>query len=115
MATPDRKLPDDPLAFIQTCVRGRRILWTYHVNMRLSARFIPRQTILDAVNTYETVEAYPQDKYLPSYLVLAHAGTEPFHVLFAADLKGNNVRVATAYRPSRDDWADDLKTRRTPQ
>ena len=45
-----------------------------HVNMRLAGRFIRRDTILDAVETFELVEAYPDDKYLPSYLVLGRTG-----------------------------------------
>ena len=61
-----RKVPADPLRFIQECVRNRRVLWTYHVNMRLSGRFIRRgEAILDAVESYEIIEAYPGDKYLP--------------------------------------------------
>ncbi len=39
--------------------------------MRLQGRFISRQHILDAVDTYEVIESYPEDKYLPSYLVYA--------------------------------------------
>lgn len=115
MKPPDRKLPDDPLRFIQACIRSRRVLWTYHVNMRLRGRFIPRKAILDAVERYEIVEAYPGDKYLPSYLVLARFTGEAFHVLFAADLEGDNVRVVTAYRPGADEWEHDLKTRRGPR
>ena len=107
-----RKLPADPLRFIQECVRNRRVLWTYHVNMRLKGRFIPREAILDAVDSYEIIEAYPEDKYLPSYLILARSAGEASHVLFAADLEGANVRVVTAYRPTEGDWEDDLKTRR---
>ena len=57
--------------------------WSYRVNMRLVGRFIPREAILDAVETFELVEAYPDDKYLPSYLVLGRAGTDAFHALFA--------------------------------
>lgn len=111
----DRKVPNDPLAFIQRCVRERRIFWTYHVNMRLAQRYIARQAILDAVDGYELVEAYPQDKYLPSCLVLAkHAGSA-FHVLFAIDIEGNNIRIVTAYRPSLEEWQPDLRTRRTPK
>jgi hypothetical protein len=60
------------------------------VNLRLKGRFVLRQTILDAVDSYEIVESYPDDKYLPSYLVLARL----------------------TYRPSLDEWEDDLKTRR---
>ena len=113
MKPPDRKPLDDPLRFIQACIRSRRVLWTYHVNMRLRGRFIPRKAILDAVESYEIVEAYPEDKYLPSYLVLARFTGEAFHVLFAADLDGGNVRVVTAYGPSESEWKNDWKTRRT--
>jgi hypothetical protein len=81
--------------------------------MRLAGRFIPRESILAAVATFELVEAYPDDKYLPSYLVLGRGGTDAFHVLFAADLEGDNVRVVTAYRPDAAEWQDDLKTRRS--
>ncbi|MBI4608966.1 MAG: DUF4258 domain-containing protein [Candidatus Rokubacteria bacterium] len=92
-------------------VRGR-IFWTYHVNMRLAGRFIPREAILAAVDTYQLVEAYPDDKYLPSYLLLARHGEEAFHVLLAVDVEGDNVRVVTSYRPDPDEWQPDLKTRR---
>ena len=54
--------------------------------MRLAGRFIPREAILGAVTTYELVETYPDDKYLPSYLILARHGSDAFHVLFATDV-----------------------------
>jgi len=53
----------EPLVFIQDCVRARRIIWTYHVNMRLKERFIPREWIIASVNGYELIESYPRDKY----------------------------------------------------
>jgi len=100
----DHRLPEDPIAFIQACVRRGKIFWTYHVNMRLADRFIPRDAILAAVETYELVEAYPDDKYLPSYLVLAQYRSDSFHVLFAADVEGDNVRVVTSYRSDPKKW-----------
>jgi hypothetical protein len=109
----ERSLPADPIRFIQDCIRRGRLLWTYHVNMRLAGRFIPRESVLAAVDTFELVEAYPHDKYLPSYLILGRVGTDAFHVLFAADVEGDNVRVVTAYRPDAAEWEDDLKTRRS--
>jgi hypothetical protein len=81
--------------------------------MRLRGRFISRRTILEAVAFYEIVESYPDDKYLPSYLVLARSGDTAIHVLFATDVDADNVRVVTAYRPSPDEWETDMKTRRT--
>jgi len=101
---------EDPLQFIKRCLRERKILWTYHVNMRLERRHITRDEILDAVDSYEIIEAYPEDKYLPSYLIL---GAESFHVLFAVDLEGDSVRVVTSYRPDPHEWEPGFRTRRT--
>ena len=109
----DGRIPNNPVTFIQDCVRGRRILWTYHVHLRVQGRVVARQTILDAVDSYEIVESYPDDRYLPSYLVLGQLAGEVVHVLFATDVQGDNVRVITVYRPSPDEWEGDLKTRRT--
>jgi hypothetical protein len=80
--------------------------------MRLAGRSIPREAILAAVTTYELVEAYPDDKYFPSYLTLARHGPDTFHVLFSTDVKGDNVRVVTSYRPDPGEWQVDLKARR---
>ncbi len=108
----ERLVPDDPLEFIKQCVRGRKIYWTFHVTMRLRGRYIPRRTILESVESYEVIDAYPSDKYLPSYLVFCRHEGSVFHALFAADVQGKNVRLVTAYRPSEEEWEPDLKTRR---
>ena len=102
-------VPDDPLEFIQRCVRERKVLWTYHVNMRLEGRHINRGDILGAVDTYSIVESYPEDKYLPSYLVLARG---EFHVLIAVDVEERNVRIVTAYRPDPEEWEEGFMSRR---
>jgi hypothetical protein len=80
--------------------------------MRLHGRHLTRQDILAAVSTYEIIEAYPEDKYLPSYLVLAENYGVGFHVLFATDIENDNIRVVTAYRPDLEEWEPDLRTRR---
>ena len=107
-----RRLPDDPIRFIQERIRRRSVLWTYHVKMRLAGRFIPREAILASVDQYELVEAYPEDKYLPSYLLLGRHESGAFHVLFAVDVEGDSVRVVTSYRPDPQEWKADMKTRR---
>ena len=113
--TPESLLPSDPIRFIQHCIRRGHVLWTYHVNMRLAGRFIPRESILGAGETLEMVEAYPDDKYLPSYLVVGRVAADAFHVLVAVDVEGDNIRIVTAYRPDAGEWQDDLKTRRPKQ
>lgn len=110
----NRRLPADPLSFIKRCVQERRVLWTYHVNMRMQGRFISRRMILESVDNYEIIESYPEDKYLLSYLVHSnHEGTV-FHVLFAVDAENENVRIVTAYRPDPEKWIMDLRRRRKP-
>lgn len=110
-----RRFPDDPTIFIKDCLRCGRIFWTYHVNMRLSGRFIPRDSILKAIDTIEIIESYQDDKYFPSYLVLGRLGDDAFHVLVAVDVPGDNIRIVTAYRPDGSEWLDDMKTRRLKQ
>jgi hypothetical protein len=80
----------------------------------MQEKAITRDLIVDAVGTYEIIEAYPEDKYLPSYLVYAGSGSAAFHVLFAVDCEDDNVRVVTVYYPDPAQWSSDLKTRRKP-
>lgn len=108
-------IPENPLDFIKRCVENRRIFWTYHVNMRMKGRFIPRHVIFDSVQNYEIIEEYPEDKYLPSYLVFTKYQDRVFHILVACDVEEQNVRIITAYYPSLDEWEEDYKNRRKNQ
>jgi hypothetical protein len=110
--TMDRSLPTDALEFIRRCVRERKVHWTYHVNMRLAGRYISRDELFEAVDSYEIIESYPQDKYLPSYPVRAESDRRKIHVLFAVDVENDNVRIVTAYRPNPDEWDAEFRSRR---
>ena len=102
----------DVLEFIKSCIRRRRIHWTYHVNMRLGERFIPREAVLSSVDTYEIIEEYPKDKYLPSYLIYAEYEAQPIHIQIVIDMGDDNIRIVTTYKPTLDRWERDFKTRR---
>ena len=102
------------LDFIKSCIENRRIRWTYHVNMRLKGRFIHRDAVLSSVDRYEIIEEYPKDKYLPSFLVYTEYKGQVIHIQIAADLENNFITIITAYKPSRDKWEKDFKTRRKP-
>ena len=108
----ERVIPDNPLEFIRRCVIERKIRWTYHVNMRMKDRFIPRESIINSTDNYEIIEEYPEDKYLPSYLIYSEYENRVFHILFATDVKMDHVRVITTYYPNSNEWLDDLRTRR---
>lgn len=80
--------------------------------MRLKKRFIPREAILFSVDTYEIIEEYPKDKYLPSYLIYAEHERMIIHIQIAADIKSDNIIIVTTYKPTLDKWEKDFKTRR---
>ena len=105
-------LPPDPLEFIRCCLAEGHVYWTYHVNMRLRQRHITREMVLAATADMEIIEAYPDDKYLPSYLILCKSVQFTFHMVCATDVPGDNIRIVTAYVPDPVEWMPDLKTRR---
>ncbi|MEE8484780.1 MAG: DUF4258 domain-containing protein, partial [Nitrospinota bacterium] len=92
------RLPNEPLEFIRRCVAERKILWTYHVNMRMKDRFISREMLIESAQSYEIIEEYSQDKYYPSYLVLGRHEKSVFHALFGVDVY--NYERAGYYRVS---------------
>jgi hypothetical protein len=100
------------LAFIKSCVQRRRIRWTYHVNMRLNERRLSREMILDAVDTFEIIEIYAKDKYLPSYLVYAEHKGESLHIVIAPDNEDDTITIITSYRPDAEEWEAGFKARR---
>ncbi len=102
----------DILEFIQSFVVRQRIHWTYHVNMRLKGRFIPRKAILSSAGCYEIIEEYVSGRHLPSYLIHSEYEKEAVHILFAVDLLNDYVTIVTAYKPSPSKWGEDFKTRR---
>lgn len=108
----DRPIPNDPLDFIRRCISEGRILWTYHVNMRLESRSIPRTAIVSSREYYEIIEQYPQDKYLPSYLVRSEYKGKVLHILFAVDVEADRIRIITSYHPAPEEWDEGFRVRR---
>ena len=100
------------MTFIKRCIERKKIFWTYHVNMRLGQRALSRDIILSAVGLYEIIEEYPEDKYLPSYLIHAENGELVFHVQIATDIISENVRIVTTYIPEPSLWEEDFRRRR---
>jgi hypothetical protein len=63
--------------------------------MRLQERRLTGRALGEAAETLEIVEAYPKDKYLPSFLLRGEVSEFVFHALVAMDLEGDNIRVVT--------------------
>jgi hypothetical protein len=105
-------IPEDPLGFIRKCVQEGRVFWTYHVNMRSWQRSIPTAAVVGSVGSFEIIEEYPRDKYLPSYLVRAVHKNLVFHVHIATDVVGDSIRIVTAYVPDPSKWDTEFRRRR---
>lgn len=56
--------------------------------MRLQQRALTAAMLGNAISTLEIIERYPQDKYLPSFLVRGEADGLVFHVQVATDVEG---------------------------
>ena len=94
------------------CVSAGRLRWTYHGNMRLRQRALRAEVLLRAISTFEIIESYPEDKYLPSFLVRGEWEGSVFHAQIATDVEGDNVRVVTIYVPDPDEWDEGFHARR---
>ena len=81
--------------------------------MRLQQRGIDAEMLGNAIASLEIIEAYPEDKYLPSFLLRGEIKGAVFHTQIATDVEGNNVRVVTMYRPDADEWNEGFRKRRT--
>ncbi len=55
--------------------------------------------IVETLENFELIESYPEDKYLPSYLIYSINNGIIFHALIADDQESGNVRFITAYHP----------------
>lgn len=106
-------LPKDPLRFIRRHLLEGKVRWTYHATMRLASRSFRSEILLKAAESLEIMESYPDDKYLPSYLLRGELEGAVFHAHIAADVEGDNVRVVTLYLPSVDEWDAEFRKRRT--
>ena len=81
--------------------------------MRLQQRGLVAGTIRQAMATLEIIEAYPDDKYLPSFLLRGESEGCVFHAHIATDVEGENIRVVTMYTPDPSEWDEGLRLRRT--
>lgn len=88
--------------------------WTAHVLKRLMQRGISQADVIQAIQSGEIIEQYPDDYPYPSCLLLgADADGEPLHVCCGRG--PDELWMITAYHPDPDEWKEDLKTRKKVQ
>ena len=80
--------------------------------MRLEQRSLGSETLLKGADSLEIIEAYPDDKYLPSFLLRGEFEGRVFHAQVATDVEAKNVRVVTMYIPISEEWDSGFRIRR---
>ncbi len=68
--------------------------------------------LVKGAESLEVIESYPDDKYLPSFLVRGEVEGRVFHAQIATDVEARNVRVVTMYIPAPEEWDSGCRIRR---
>ena len=97
---------------LDQAVKEGRIEWQRHALERMLARDISRKTVVEVILAGEITESYLHQKPYPGALILGWSDEEPFHVVMALDETNRTCYIISAYRPDRDHFEMDYKTRR---
>lgn len=81
--------------------------------MRVQQRSLDGNVLIRCAGSLEIIEAYEDDKYLPSYLLRGECDGSVFHVQIAVDEEESNIRVVTMYLPDNREWDSSFRVRRT--
>ena len=90
-----------------------KMILTQHSRKRFSERGIEIQDIVNAIETGEIIEDYPEDFPFPSCLILGKSFDKIIHVV--ASIDDGLIYLITAYLPDSGRWKADWKTRKEEQ
>lgn len=106
MPTPDR--------MIREIAEKDKIAFKKHSAIRMRERKIRADDVKQILINGEIIEDYPNDRPLPSYLILGFAENQkPIHAVVAIDVNEQIIWVITVYSPSLREWEDGYKRRKT--
>jgi hypothetical protein len=95
---------------IQDQIRSRVYYWRQHAIQRSIARAITEEEVVEVLLSGEIIEAYPNDKYGPSCLILGKTRTgRPLHIQCSLP---PTVWIITLYEPDPKEWIDFRRRRR---
>lgn len=90
----------------------KTVIFTGHAMRRMFERDISPDQVEQVIADGETIASYPDDRPYPSHLILGFVGGLPLHVVLGYDGASASCHIITVYRPDRNYWNDDFKTRR---
>ncbi len=91
-----------------------RIAFKKHSAIRMKERRIDADEVKKIMLHGEMIEEYPEDKPFPSCLVFGFTEKQkPVHIVIAIDSDDQIIWVITVYSPSKEEWEDGFKRRKT--
>lgn len=88
------------------------IQFSGHAIMRMFQRALSKNAIRRIIVEGEVIADYPDDCPYPSHLLLGYFGDEPIHIVVSQDKASGQCFIVTAYKPDRDKWSEDFRSRR---
>lgn len=105
-------LLDEATDLIVQITANGKILFKKHALLRIIERNISINEIIEVLNNFVIVDFYPDDRPLPSYLLLGYSkNKKPLHILLALDKDGGYIWIITAYIPDKSKWNEKLTER----
>jgi len=96
---------------IKDLVKSNKIQWRGHILVRMQQRGIMINQVISCITTGEIIEYYESDYPFPSCLILGFTDNNTgLHVVCAVGQ--DYVWMITTYYPDKEQWYEDLKTRR---
>ena len=96
---------------IKNFVTCGKIRWTNHVIIRLMQRNISQSDVEYALLNGNIIEEYEKDYPYPSCLVYGvSVDNKILHIVCGSNEE--ELWIITAYYPNRDEWNEDMKTRK---
>jgi len=97
---------------IKNAVKKGFIEWQRHALERMMERGISRDAVIETLLNGEIIEDCQDETPYPSALFLGMDKKQPIHVVAAIDYLIGRCFVITAYRPDKEHFESDYKTRR---
>ena len=87
-------------------------IFSGHAIQRMFERRLTPEDVIAILKDGEIIAEYPDDKPLPSMLILGFADKAPLHVVVGVDGTARACRVVTVYVPDPILWDQDFRKRR---
>jgi|SRR5690606_29449864 len=91
--------------------RCSELIYSDHAISQMFSRDISTEDIEATIKFGEIISDYPNDKPLPSCLILGYVSNRPLHLVIAINETENKCVVITAYEPDPSIWDQNFKSK----